>query len=80
MEGCLLMKDIIVKVRGGQSFRLHPGGYFEFEISTHGSEINQGGVSKKAYGFKETHTLTYDELIPYIGTTSGIFRVRYANA
>jgi len=74
------MKDLIVTARGGgRSVRIKPDGWFELEAKTHGSEINQGGVSKRSKGFEQTIVFTYADLLPYVGTTSGIVRVKYAS-
>jgi hypothetical protein len=74
------MRDLIVTARGkGRSVRIRPGDWFELEAKTYGSEINQGGVSKRSKGFEETYTFTYDDLVAYVGTTSGIVRVKYAD-
>jgi hypothetical protein len=74
------MRDIIVTARGkGRSVRLRPGDWFELRAKTLGSEISQGGMSKREKGFEETYRFSYDELVHYIGTTSGIVRVRYAD-
>lgn len=73
------MRDLIVTTRGsGRSYRIRPGDWFELKAETHGSEINQGGISKKENRLEEKYTFTYDDLVSYIGTTSGIVRVRYA--
>jgi len=46
------MRDLIVTTReAGRSYRVGPGGWVELEAKTLGSEINQGGVSKKSLGF-----------------------------
>jgi hypothetical protein len=75
-----VMRDLIVTARGGgRSHRIKPGGGFVLEVKSYGSEISQGGISMRSKGFEETFTFNYDDLLTYVGTTSGIVRVKYAD-
>lgn len=74
------MKDLIVTARGGgRSYRIPPGGWFVLWAKSLGSEIHQGGIVEREKGFEDEYIFTYDDLVSYVGTTSGIVRVKYAD-
>jgi hypothetical protein len=70
------MTDLIVRLRtGGKSYRIKESGSLTLNAKSLGSEW----AGKKENAVDSDWTFSYDDLIPYIGTTSHPLLVKYAD-